>query len=912
MTVNSFSVMDNDEKRAHLGLKLLNSTKTQEKTSSESLLGSMSKHPDTLSWYSMGFVTESFDQADCGACWTFPAVALLEFALKEATGKLIQLSNQELLDCTYEFNKNYGDHDGCDGGLYEHAWDMIIATQHLAPLVKYRYKEADYKCDHKLYSNALEGNVKLKGYRAVDMSEEGLLDAVQLMPLAVAIYAEDELFAYGGGMYDGCLETHLNPDHAVLLTGYGTNYWEVRNSWGPDWGINGFWKFFRGSGPAMCFLLDYAAYITYDNLRDGTDAPGEDTDPPIEPTNTATTSSYLTTVSKQSPTTEPPTDPPTPDSTAVSKPDSTTEEVGSSTTSPPTRPLTTEQMTTTSSVPVTEPMVECEAGQYWTGAECAVCEANTYSGQGAKFCVSCPEGTTSQEGAGSADDCLEDQCQDSYSDCAKWARKGHCVDGEYISFMENNCRKSCFFCEEYCEAGYYRDFESGHCVICPENTYSAYKSGRCEPCPVGSTSLPGSTDVSNCEQEEVCQDTKSLAWCMMYVPYGYCDTNRRSMEKRCAKSCGFCSDECDGDCADDCRDKYETEICQRLKEKRYCYDPDYIDRMRKFCGKTCGTCREEEEDVNCVDDPEYAADCPQWAAVGYCAYDGQYTGFMHVSCKRSCHEIVNICSEGEPTTPTPTTRKLTEEELTTTTQTTDTTSCWKINSGISDDVILSQPEFTNYNDCLDLCKATASCKGVMVSPAYWAYRECFILGEERMGTRFGWTAAKRECFEPGYSEVTVMYEECADNTKYAEDCPSWADRYCWEGEYVGFMREHCPRSCGFCAGVSDCSDVAEHAVSCPIWRDEGYCTNTTYREWMSENCPMSCGVCGEEQEQEDCADKKKHAEDCPYWESQGYCTEGTYVGFMRQNCASSCNLCGRAGGGGRGRGKGRGKHRQHG
>ena len=57
---------------------------------------------------------------------------------------------------------------------------------------------------------------------------------------------------YSGGIYNGCNTTNVDIDHAVQAVGYGVDstsgqgFWIIRNSWGPDWGENGFIRLYRG------------------------------------------------------------------------------------------------------------------------------------------------------------------------------------------------------------------------------------------------------------------------------------------------------------------------------------------------------------------------------------------------------------------------------------------------------------------------------------------------------------------------------------------------------------------------------------------------------------------------------------------------------------------------------------------
>ena len=51
------------------------------------------------------------NQQQCGSCWAFSAVAALEYQYAKAKGKIVPLSEQQLVDCFHMEGR-----DGCHGG----------------------------------------------------------------------------------------------------------------------------------------------------------------------------------------------------------------------------------------------------------------------------------------------------------------------------------------------------------------------------------------------------------------------------------------------------------------------------------------------------------------------------------------------------------------------------------------------------------------------------------------------------------------------------------------------------------------------------------------------------------------------------------------------------------------------------
>jgi cathepsin L len=208
-----------------------------------------------VDWRTKGAVTAIKDQGQCGSCWAFSTTGSTEAAHFFATGKLVSLSEQNLVDCSgAEGNA------GCNGGLMDSAFQYIIKNHGIDTEASYPYHATDGSCKFK----PADVGATITGYTDVAQSESALLQAVAGRPVSVAIDASHQSFQlYRSGVYNepACSSTQL--DHGVLAIGYGSDggsdFWLVKNSWGTEWGQNGYIWMSRNKNN-QCGIATAASY----------------------------------------------------------------------------------------------------------------------------------------------------------------------------------------------------------------------------------------------------------------------------------------------------------------------------------------------------------------------------------------------------------------------------------------------------------------------------------------------------------------------------------------------------------------------------------------------------------------------------------------------------------------------------
>jgi len=188
--------------------------------------------PTSFDWVSEGAVTGVKDQGPCGDCYAFSSTGGIEGAWEIATGQLVSLSEQMILDCA-EGTGNLG----CSGGNMDTTFAWLIDNYRggINTESSYPYTGIQGSCRASPSNNG----AYIKAYRDVTSgSESDLLAKAAVGPVSVGIAASTSSFAfYSSGVLNDPSCTAAGIDHAVLVVGWGVSptggeYWLIKNSWG--------------------------------------------------------------------------------------------------------------------------------------------------------------------------------------------------------------------------------------------------------------------------------------------------------------------------------------------------------------------------------------------------------------------------------------------------------------------------------------------------------------------------------------------------------------------------------------------------------------------------------------------------------------------------------------------------------
>lgn len=190
--------------------------------------------PTAFDWRGLEGTTGVRNQGGCGSCWAFAAVAQLESHVRIFDSRVLDLSEQAIVDCN-----TWG--AGCGGGWMGAAYDVFISYGAVAEeCVPYEASDS-YPCTQ----GSCGPLARIADYTYIPNVVAQIKQAVyEIGPVTTGFYVHDNFYNYTGGCWSA--DYSEAPNHGMLIVGWddtacgGDGAWIVKNSWGPNWGLDGY------------------------------------------------------------------------------------------------------------------------------------------------------------------------------------------------------------------------------------------------------------------------------------------------------------------------------------------------------------------------------------------------------------------------------------------------------------------------------------------------------------------------------------------------------------------------------------------------------------------------------------------------------------------------------------------------
>lgn len=219
--------------------------------------------PSYFDWRDSNKVTSVKEQYPCGMCWAFTAVAEFESKILINEGISYDFSEQNLASCDFLTTSGLAQSCSTGGNPFRSTnffTQLGPSLESCAPFQGFDGASCEDNCE--IIKN-------IDGWRMIASDVDTIKSILyQYGPVATTMDAADLAFkAYTGGVYE--MYDSIMVNHAVLIVGWDDTLgpegaWIVKNSWGTDWGMDGYFNIAYGAARIGTMSSYISSYKDYD------------------------------------------------------------------------------------------------------------------------------------------------------------------------------------------------------------------------------------------------------------------------------------------------------------------------------------------------------------------------------------------------------------------------------------------------------------------------------------------------------------------------------------------------------------------------------------------------------------------------------------------------------------------------